>query len=142
MHTLTAKQAEVLRGIKNAGGVALHLQTGRTQAVIRKLIEKGAATLRLDGAVVAVESPSASTEPPSGARHFTHADIIAAAQPIEGSEWKKAEITLKFGDTIDSPYSTKWFFTGSGRYTFLIHPTSLELRDAPESARRTYTKAA
>lgn len=133
MHTLTAKQAEVLRGIKNAGGVALHLQTGRTQAVIRKLIQKGSATIALDGRVVAVET---------GPRHFTHADVIAAAQPIPGSEWKKAVITLKFGDTIDSPYSTKWFFTGSGDYTFLVHPTSVELRDAPESARRTYTKAA
>lgn len=133
MTTLTAKQAEVLKGIKSAGGVALHLQAGRTQAVIRKLIQKGAATIETDGRVVAVQT---------GPRHFTHADIIAAAQPIPDSDWKKAEITLKFGDTIDSPYSTKWFFTGSGRYTFLIHPTSLELRDAPEAARRTYTKAA
>jgi hypothetical protein len=135
MNTLTAKQAEVLKGLVATGGVALHLQTGRTQAVIRKLIQKGAATIALDGRVVAVEGSG-------GPRHFTSADILAAAQPLPDSEWKKAEVTLKFGDTIDSPYSTKWYFTGSGRYTFLIHPTSLELRDAPESARRTYTKAA
>ena len=133
MLTLTSKQAEVLRGLVATGGVALHMQTGRTQAVIRKLIQKGAATIALDGRVFAVKT---------GPRHFTHADILAAAQPIPDSEWKRAVITLKFGDTIDSPYSTKWFFTGSGDYTFLIHPTSLELRDAPESARRTYTKAA
>lgn len=134
MHTLTAKQAEVLGGITRAGGVALHMQTGRTQAVIRKLIQKGAATIALDGRVVAVT--------PNMPKHFTHADILAAAQPIEGSQWSRAVITLKFGDTIDSPYSTKWYFTGSGDYTFAIHPTSLELQDAPESARRTYTKAA
>lgn len=132
MTTLTAKQTEVLKGIRSAGGVALHLQTGRTQSVIRNLIKKGAATIAIDGRVVAVQT---------GPQHFTAADVIKAAVAIPDSEWRRAVITLKVGDTIDSPYSTKWYFTGSGDYTFLVHPSSLELRDAPESARRTYTKA-
>lgn len=132
MHTLTAKQAEVLKGIRAVGGIALHLQTGRTQAVVRNLIKKGAALIAKDGRVVAVDS---------GPKHFTHADIAEAARPIPDSTWRRAVVTLKDGDTIDSPYSTKWYFTGAGAYTFLVHPTSVELTEAPDSVRRTYAKA-
>lgn len=53
---LTKRQQEVLQGVTRAGGIALHLQSGRTQTVIRNLIKKGLLTIALDGRVVARQS--------------------------------------------------------------------------------------
>jgi hypothetical protein len=52
---LTKRQEEVLQGVTRAGGIALHLQTGRTQTVIRNLIKKGLLVIAPDGRVVARE---------------------------------------------------------------------------------------
>ena len=51
MDNLTARQAEVLQGVTRAGSVALYLQTGRTQTVIRNLIKKGLLAVGSDGRV-------------------------------------------------------------------------------------------
>lgn len=55
MTKLTKRQEEVLQGVTRAGGIALHLQTGRTQTVIRNLIKKGLLVIAPDGRVVARE---------------------------------------------------------------------------------------
>jgi hypothetical protein len=52
MIKLTTRQNEVLQGVTKAGGIALHLQSGRTQTVIRNLIKKGLLTIGLDGRVI------------------------------------------------------------------------------------------
>lgn len=56
MSTLTTRQAEVLQGVRRAGAITLHLQTGRTQTVIRNLIKKGLLTIALDGRVIPTQA--------------------------------------------------------------------------------------
>lgn len=51
MTQLTKRQQEVLQGVTRAGGIALHLQSGRTQTVVRNLIKKGLLTVAPDGRV-------------------------------------------------------------------------------------------
>lgn len=58
MTNLTRRQNEVLQGVTRAGGIALHLQSGRTQTVVRNLIKKGLLTIGLDGRVVVRQSGS------------------------------------------------------------------------------------
>lgn len=53
---LTPRQDEVLQGVTRAGGIALHLQSGRTQTVVRNLIKKGLLTIATDGRVVVRQS--------------------------------------------------------------------------------------
>lgn len=56
MSQLTKRQQEVLQGVTRAGGIALHLQSGRTQTVVRNLIKKGLLTIGLDGRVMVRQS--------------------------------------------------------------------------------------
>ena len=60
MTQLTRRQQEVLQGVTRAGGIALHLQTGRTQTVVRNLIKKGLLTIGLDGRVVVTQAKGES----------------------------------------------------------------------------------
>lgn len=60
MTNLTKRQEEVLQGVTRAGGIALHLQSGRTQTVIRNLIKKGLLTIALDGRVVVTQAKGGS----------------------------------------------------------------------------------
>ena len=53
MTRLTKPQAEVLQAVTRIGAIALHLQTGRTQTVIRNLIKKKMLIIAPDGRVVA-----------------------------------------------------------------------------------------
>ena len=55
MNNLTPRQAEVLQAVTRIGAIALHLQTGRTQTVIRNLIKKRLLVIAPDGRVVATE---------------------------------------------------------------------------------------
>jgi hypothetical protein len=55
---LTPRQDEVLQGVTRAGGIALHLQSGRTQTVIRNLIKKELLAIAPDGRVVARKASS------------------------------------------------------------------------------------
>ena len=48
---LTKRQTEVLDAVTRIGAIALHLQTGRMQTVIRNLIKKGLLTVGPDGRV-------------------------------------------------------------------------------------------
>lgn len=122
--TLTAPQAKVLRGVIAAGGVALHLQTGRTQAVIRKLIEKGLLAIKADDGRV---GPTAT--------HYGFEAVRALAVDIGGG-WSRATLTLVHGDTVWNPYSTKYYFAGEGTWTFLFHPSSIEVESTPEDYHR------
>ena len=120
MTTLTARQAEVLDGVKRAGGIALHLQTGRTQAVIRNLISKGYLTIATDGRIAAREP-----------QHYGHSAVMAASVDI-GQGWRRASITLADGDTLWNPYSTKKHLAGAGEWKFLIHPSGIEVEVMPD----------
>lgn len=60
MTPLTKRQQEVLQGVTRAGGIALHLQSGRTQTVVRNLIKKGLLTIDLDGRVVVAQAKGES----------------------------------------------------------------------------------
>ena len=131
MLTLTPRQAEVLGILTRAGIVHFSAQTGRVKTVIRKLIEKGA--VELDGDSVKVLSASAP-------RHYSYANILLVAQPVEGGDgrWKKAVVTLAEGDTIYCPYSTKYAYRGAGEYVFMIHPSSMDLTSMPGNVTRAY----
>lgn len=60
MTNLTKRQEEVLQGVTRAGGIVLHLQTGRTQTVVRNLIKKGLLTIGPNGSVVATQAKGES----------------------------------------------------------------------------------
>ena len=56
MNSLTKRQTEVLQAVTRMGAIALHLQTGRTQTVIRNLIKKKMLVIAPDGRVIVQES--------------------------------------------------------------------------------------
>lgn len=133
MKGLTVRQSEVLAAIaRTEGGVTLHLQSAATKNVIRTLIAKGLVSVSLEGKAAARDG---------GPKHLGHAEVMAAAVDI-GEGWKRATITLAEGDTLWNPYSTKKHYTGAGTWSFLIHPSSLEVERRPGTWREVYLSRA
>lgn len=126
MNTLTKLEGDTLAQIARTGGVMLHLQTGRVQAAVRRLIAKGRASVDANGRVTAHRP-----------RHYHMADLVCSAVEL-GGNWSRATVTLRDGDTVWHPYSTKKHFTGAGVWTFLFHPSSAELETSPETRREVY----
>lgn len=119
---LTAHQAEVLSSIRNAGSVTLKHQTGRVKRTITRLADRGLLNVT-DGIVTA---PQART---SG--HVGYPEVLAAATVELGHGWRRAVVELADGQTLWCPTSTKKHFTGAGTWTFLFHPSSIEVESAP-----------